>query len=647
MAFKPQLLLIGALLGIHGSPDYLQDAPPTTHFRSRGTLVNVVSEGHILFDMHLHPIARDLSRAIKMTQSFDAYARDLGKFTNANGSKPWQVKAVRPALSAVISDCRTAEFRLRTIYDMGGVLYPAFPEHLAPKRRNTRQVMAVLAGSTLGWIGSKVTEFFSGSSVNPEQSISDLESNEKTIAASLAQHEHETAKHFKELSHVEELLETEMDTFIKASRWTAAAQLCITAARAVIDHTNRVTDGVLQLFKRREVPGQLIAPYYLDTKLSHIQRQAAKLELEPLFTKPIQILAATTESLIYKNGTIRGVIRIPLIQRKHRFAVYQHLESPLLIESNVTSLVQVHPERPFVAVVQHDDTLFFSLQDLHDCPPLYGEDHVCDNHVALRTRGTSDCAFSLFSGSTSGILESCPIHAVPKAANVWTLNSDAYLIYHPEEAPITVSCQVDQPSEQIYTTSFTGLKELHLPPRCKAYTAVSTLMHYPNFANEQLTLNISASPLVSVLPSVADSEQTTGFVNDPAQPSPFVYHDPKLRPVRHPESPSLEMKILGICGPIALGGLLFLIIFLFCKYKQKVRTVAQRALYNQRERPDVELALLQQQLRNNLTSGNQPIIRPEANVQVNSPSAPNAGIANQPPGTTLTNPQHVYPGLST
>ena len=107
------------------------------------------------------------------------------------------------------------------------------------------------------------------------------------------------------------------------------------------------------------------------------------------------------------------------------------------------------------------------------------------------------------------------------------------------------------------------------------------------------------------------------------------------------------MKILGICGPIALGGLLFLIIFLFCKYKQKVRTVAQRALYNQRERPDVELALLQQQLRNNLTSGNHPIIRPEANAQVNSPSAPNAGIANQPPGTTLTNSQHVYPGLST
>lgn len=53
---------------------------------------------------------------------------------------------------------------------------------------------------------------------------------------------------------------------------------------------------------------------------------------------------------------------------------------------------------------------------------------------------------------------------------------------------------------------------------------------------------------------------------------PQVFYDPALIRVRHNPPMPLYVKLLVSTGLLALGGLLALILFLFCKYRRRTTT---------------------------------------------------------------------------
>ena len=615
----------------NSAQEFLHDATPASHFRSRGELVNLVDEGVIVFDMALNPLLNDLHRAYANIKRLDTYVKDLGQFRDSNGTKPWQARTVRPTLSAALTDCKEAIYRLRTIYDTLGILFPSSTNDPQPKeakrksnrrnkpRRQPRQALAVLAGTSIGWVTSKILGLFSGSSLNPEQSIRDLESNEHAIAASLTQQEHETNKHFRELEHVEDLLSKELDFFLQASRWSEAAQLCVTSTRTVTAHVTRVSLGVLQLVAFQQLPASLIAPYYLHTKLDHLARQAKINNMQPLPASPAELLGAHTDYVVFPNATIRGIVRVPLFPHKQVFSLYEFIPTPMKVDSNITGLVQIKPPKPFLAVYQDQETLFFTMSSTSTCPLFRNRVRTCHDHPVLRKRRAPDCTFSLFSSDTNGVLNTCPIHALPRLPDIWTIRPDHYLLYHPDESALTISCQ-NKPSDTIFTTSFSGLKRLSLPPRCRAFTDVSTLTHFPTLLREQLVLNVSATNIADVLPSIADPVQLRGFNGNGSDFSPFVYHDPAMRPVRHPEELSQVTHILAIFGPIALLGLILLVLILFCKYKQRVQQIYYGLPFvaNVRERGSVFNQNNQQELQPMRTDNQAPPASAPVYPNVNS-----------------------------
>lgn len=143
-----------------------------------------------------------------------------------------------------------------------------------------------------------------------------------------------------------------------------------------------------------------------------------------------------------------------------------------------------------------------------------------------------------------------------------------YILFHPHKTGLTISCQAEQPSDSIYITSFKGLRLL---AKCKAYMTTTTLARFPSLLNERVIVNVSPHGLADLLPTVADPVQLNNYMGNVTGFSPFVYHEPSLRLVRHPEVTSTLTYILAFFGPVALGGLLALSCVLFCKYRTRVR----------------------------------------------------------------------------
>ena len=446
---------------VFGSTAIHQEDPKTffhqvedkSHFVKGKDLFLVVDRADIVINFDIQPVKQDLRKICQFA--------DLLQKTSL-------LALIRNRFADLCRQLWRDWARLRDILGLED-----FEDH----GRNKRGLISAAASFLLGGVSTAIF----GDSYNTRE-LRNMEDDVNVLHTAVHQEDlriHLNQRHIQELAHVIEDDERKA-AFAKLQDESAMATLA--TFQLVAWELSRTINGLLTLVGTARLSPALLAPGVLQGEIDHIASKAEKKDLIPLFESETDLLRHTVSYFISRHGTVRIVAHVPLSHTHGQFETWRYIPAPFTLNHSEIMVVPA-PNREVLAINPKTKEHFL----------LDGTEEIKGAHLTKEADSTvvqvgrpSCCLSALMAAEKSALIDRCTIRTSPTSARAWPVADDAYLLFHPHQDRVVVSCA----GSPLAVDTFKGLRELRLRPGCSARSGSLRLQATLHERAEVLTLRV-------------------------------------------------------------------------------------------------------------------------------------------------------------
>ena len=170
------------------------------------------------------------------------------------------------------------------------------------------------------------------------------------------------------------------------------------------------------------------------------------------------------------------------------------------------------------------------------------------------------CLSVVFRQLTDLIPNLCKLRSVPQVAQSWPLNERNFLLYHPVQETVSISCQTDVVDSRM----FTGLRILHVPPHCTALSKNIRILPHFQTVQDRTVYRPPFRGLDFSHRHFADSPILN--IESFNKSIPSIVHDPSV--FNFTPISSIWDWVPHVLSGLAILAFCLLALMLFCRYRR-------------------------------------------------------------------------------